>query len=942
MNTKELKESAIAVFKNKKLQYIATIIALLVIIFLATTARTKNINYLKDQTTGNWIPLDLDSYYFLRIAETLEANNGVLPAVDVMRYYTLNLSFAPEYLPRMLYNLHRAWQAFQPGVTMAYVDIWYPIIFFVMSLLVFFVLVYIITNSKFLAVLGTLLLAVIPPYIYPTLLGATDHDAFGIFAFLLMLTIYTASIKYLGRDFVNIKKWVLILLLVGFSFSASFVIAAWNGIAIYMFMIIPMSYLFIWINRSRNIENHMRYLFLFYPLSYLLIFLFVPIWGNFSTIIELNRYAFQAQGLLGPFTFAFILLDYLLILYLRADRKKIINVTDTVTVAVENPYSHKTILSKYRILISFLVIGIFGALFLQFILHRDFFMVFSQITGKMLNPFGSARIALTVSENQQPFFGTWITSFGKMLFWLAFLGICFIGAKMAGGISMIDDKSEAKKKEKEYQIGFVAAWVVLACAILFTRYSSTSMFNGTNLLSIAAFFGGFILFFVICFEVYFKSNVIKIDNITLLLASAIVIMLISGRGAVRLFLVISPIFVLSIIFLIKEMYGYARTSKEEISKILWWCSLIAVLILILGNSYAYYNGIKVQSSSMGPAANYMWQNSMKWVRENTNVTTTKLENWWDYGYFLQYLGQRPSLTDGGHGSGYYDWIIGRYVLTGNRPELTLSAMKSVNVTHLLIDPTDIGKYTAFSSIGSDTKRDRLAWIPTMVLQSNAIQETRNETVYVYAGGFTLDEDFEYKDNSSNNYYFPRDISGIGAVKITIDANGTVRQPTAILVYNNKQVEVPVRYLYADGRINDYFTGIPGILRLVPSVVSDTTPGSGGIRMDKLGALMYISPKVAKTLFANIYLMNDPNNLYPTIKIAHTEDDYVVSQLNAQGANTGSFIYYQGLRAPLQIYKIDYPDNILAVDEFRQARNEDLIMINQTEIDRIDNLVVTNG
>ena len=74
-----------------------------------------------------------------------------------------------------------------------------------------------------------------------------------------------------------------------------------------------------------------------------------------------------------------------------------------------------------------------------------------------------------------------------------------------------------------------------------------------------------------------------------------------------------------------------------------------------------------------------------------------------------------------------------------------------NTTHLLIDPTDIGKYGAFSSIGSDKDFDRFSWIPIMILDRKQMQETANGTVRVYQGGTALDEDIILTEGDSVVY-----------------------------------------------------------------------------------------------------------------------------------------------------------------------------------------------
>jgi hypothetical protein len=81
-------------------------------------------------------------------------------------------------------------------------------------------------------------------------------------------------------------------------------------------MIIPMTYLFIWIVNTQDIYDKKNYdIFLFYIISYPLIFILLPIWGNFSIFDELIRYSLQSQGLLGPFVYVLLIIDMSFILH---------------------------------------------------------------------------------------------------------------------------------------------------------------------------------------------------------------------------------------------------------------------------------------------------------------------------------------------------------------------------------------------------------------------------------------------------------------------------------------------------------------------------------------------------------------------------------------------------------------------------------------------------
>ena len=159
----------------------------------------------------------------------------------------------------------------------------------------------------------------------------------------------------------------------------------------------------------------------------------------------------------------------------------------------------------------------------------------------------------------------------------------------------------------------------------------------------------------------------------------------------------------------------------------------------------FVNSSNEQTKFSGPTVTPQWQKAMFWLRENTPERSI-IVHWWDYGYWVQYLGERPTVTDGGHGVGYWDHLIGRYLLTTPNPDAALSFMKTQNVSYLIIDQTDLGKYPAYSKIGSDPGgNDRYSQIPVMTLNPSQTQETAEGILRVYEGGTLVDEDIFYQD-----------------------------------------------------------------------------------------------------------------------------------------------------------------------------------------------------
>ena len=74
---KEKVSKNLGFLNNKKFIYFTLGILLLAIIVFGFVVRIQNLPLLKDQTTGETIPLALDPYYFLRVSELIvETDNS--------------------------------------------------------------------------------------------------------------------------------------------------------------------------------------------------------------------------------------------------------------------------------------------------------------------------------------------------------------------------------------------------------------------------------------------------------------------------------------------------------------------------------------------------------------------------------------------------------------------------------------------------------------------------------------------------------------------------------------------------------------------------------------------------------------------------------------------------------------------------------------------------
>jgi hypothetical protein len=293
---------------------------------------------------------------------------------------------------------------------------------------------------------------------------------------------------------------------------------------------------------------------------------------------------------------------------------------------------------------------------------------------------------------------------------------------------------------------------------------------------------------------------------------------------------------------------------------------------------------------------------MRWVRNETPQNAV-FAHWWDYGYWVQSIGNRATVLDGGNAITYWNYLMGRLVLTGDNQKDSLEFLYNHNATHLLIDSSDIGKYGAFSSIGSDKEYDRYSWVGTFLLDESQTQETSNETLLVYTGGIALDENLLIKQNEKE-IMLPAQAAGIGAIILPYlkTVNQTqFGQPYTIIVYQGKQYKQELRYLAIDGKFIDFKSGIEGGIYIMPKINQEGQKVSA----DPIGASMYLSPRLMRGFLTQKYILDDPFKKFPNFKLEHSEPNIIIASLNSQGMNLPEFVYFQGIQGPIKIWSIKY-------------------------------------
>jgi asparagine N-glycosylation enzyme membrane subunit Stt3 len=857
------KEDIFKFLKKKGMWFVYAIFA--VIAGLGYYIRTRNLGYLIDATTGKYIPLALDPFVFLRYMRYF-LENGTLMSIDLMRYYPWGYSAIAEFkvLTYVVVYFYKFLNFFNPAITLEYVDVIYPVIAFVLSLVVFFFLVKRLFNWK-VSLLATAFLSFAPAYLYRTMAGFSDKESLAMLFLFLCL--------YFFVRFVQERKWKdkfvsgsiggLFLGLMGL---------VWGGVN-FLFLIVG-SFVLICVFLDKFNENDFKAYTLFLIVSFATLNI-----GYASKYSLLSLFNSTTSGLM-VLAWAVALVNFIVFQRNMFGLKGKFKVPSGV-------------LSLLGVLV-LVVIGGVLAFGLDFIVGR-----ISGVYGQLVNE-ATSRWILTVAESHQPYFTDWISQFGWNYIIMFFAGAVVLFYQVVKGV-----------KEKYWLTFGFASFLIL---FSMSRYSASSVMNGESNLALLAYVGSLVVFigglaYYYLWKYYKdKENFGKFhdfDRLFVLVLISFFFFLMGARTAIRLVFSFVPVTAILASYFVFYVGERAWKLKAELYKF----GVIVVVVLFAG--MVLYNGYTTsigQASYTGPSYNAQWQTGMDWVRDNTNEDAV-FAHWWDYGYWVQTGGERATISDGGNAMAAVNHFTGRHLMTGQSDLEALQFLASREVTHVLMISDEIGKYGAYSSIGADADYDRYSWINTFNLDLSQTQETRNETVYVYQGGTALDDDFVYGDK-----LFPAYSAAVIAFLVPMEEeNGaiTILQPEAVLYYNGAQQNVPLSCIYYNGEEiifgegDDYFESC---LMLIPT--------SSNGEVNTIGASLYLSNDVWNSRVAQWYLFGNEGE-YVDLVYDDSVTGYPLMYYNGRligPLKIWEVSYPDDIEIPAEFYVDEVPDEVIQVNE----------------------------
>ena len=110
-------------------------------------------------------------------------------------------------------------------------------------------------------------------------------------------------------------------------------------------------------------------------------------------------------------------------------------------------------------------------------------------------------------------------------------------------------------------------------------------------------------------------------------------------------------------FLAVKMPERYFKEKEDFKKLIAGILALLILVSLIFTIWSYYQSDKNMAENYIPGLyTWQWQQAMGWVRDNTPVTAV-FAHWWDYGYWVQTIGERATILDGGNAIGYWDYFM---------------------------------------------------------------------------------------------------------------------------------------------------------------------------------------------------------------------------------------------------------------------------------------------
>ena len=486
----------------------------------------------------------------------------------------------------------------------------------------------------------------------------------------------------------------------------------------------------------------------------------------------------------------------------------------------------------------------------------------------LLNAGGSSKVDFTTSEVSRAFVMSGNSYFGNYgyLIFVSIVGIFLLASVIFGKLNY---------RNRLVLTGFTVGSVTI---VMLGNWShSVSIMQDSYLQFLGAVGVTFIIYYS---YLYYTNQLDKVQNLAnpklLLILSLFITSGLLARTATRFLFLFGPAVVILAAYALNEIYIQSKKLKF---------GPLAAIIIFAILSFNLAEISHAQNSKTGSILPGQWEGAMNFLDSNT-PNDSIIAHWWDYGYWTQAIGNRASVQDGGKpGGGFMIYTLARYGMTHTDSIESLEYFKSHGTTHLLYSSEEIGKYGAFSYLGSDKNNDRKSIIGTFGLVE--VNEVRDGNKLTYRGTWYLDDTLI----DDKKIILPGQ-GFISEINVYVDSEGVYAPATAKVVAGNYGSEFSIGCIYLhDNKFSFEDNELNSCVKVIPS-------GNGGQTNDA-GGMLYLSEKVKDGLFARVYVHSETIEGFTQVY----RDTIPLSFFNGR------------IVGPVKIWKIDYPTNLNNVERF---------------------------
>lgn len=554
---------------------------IILILLFGFYIRTRPIKNLGGHLTG------LDPYLFLKYANWIE-KYGYLPETDYYRYFPIGHD-----VRKTMWFLGFVLRFFGIIFGSNYLGaIFYsPIMFFLGSFVLALTIMKIWGKKE--AYLFSLIISVLPGFIFRVSSGFSDKEPLAYF--FMSLSIYFAARYFKDKEDWNAFYSGLFLGLMSLSWGGyQFLLASYSLAIIYSF----------WRKEVRR-------------------FLYISIIPFIFCVSFLTR----RYNIVGLLTYSY----YGMLLSAALVASIIYEITEKLGWDIRKRIFMLEITKKEIIL--------FGMLILGLVALGD--RIWKLVDYVFITPYGGNRFSLSVSENQPPYFSSWIGSTSYLfIIFLIFL-LFFIYDVL---------------KDKRISILFCISYVFL----VLSRFSpNTSELNET-----------FSKTYWIPLTLSMLLPILKKEKyefLPLVFLSFLLFSSIGARTAMRILFVFCIPMSIALSRIITKLYEFL---KKEGLIIIKYVPYALVIILSIHAGMISFG----QASYIAPTMSSVWVDTYNWIKNNTSPYDI-VSHWWDYGYWTHFYSDRFTPVDGGNVYYIRNFYNARYFFTSENAKDFLKAME---------------------------------------------------------------------------------------------------------------------------------------------------------------------------------------------------------------------------------------------------------------------------